>query len=81
MLKELIDSAGDGETLDCTGKWLHLMSDIPPGNNLRSRLPGMLVKNVRILLGGMFEICCFVVSAGDEDCKNEPVGEDDSVGE
>ena len=33
------------------------MSGIPPGNNLRSRLPGMLVKNVcRIMLGNV-EIC------------------------
>ena len=32
------------------------MSGIPTGNNLRSRLPGMLVKSVRILLGNV-EIC------------------------
>ena len=32
------------------------MSGIPPGNNLRSRLPGMLVKNVCILPGNI-EIC------------------------
>ena len=29
------------------------MSGIPSGNNLRSRLSGMLVKNIRILRWGM----------------------------
>ena len=33
------------------------MSDILPGNNLRLRLPGMLVKDTRILLLGNVEIC------------------------
>ena len=42
-----------------TGEWFHLMFGIPPGNNLRSRLPGMLVRNVCALRWGMLR------SAGD----------------
>ena len=32
-----------GNLSDWTGEWLHWMFGIPPGNNIRSRLPGMLV--------------------------------------
>ena len=39
--------------LDCTGEWLHWMSGIPQGNNLRSRLPGMLARNVCVHRWGM----------------------------
>ena len=43
-----------GETFQIgLGEWLHWMSGIPPGNNLRSRLSGMLVRNVCILYWGM----------------------------
>ena len=53
------------------------MSGIPPGNNLRSRLPGMLVKNVCILCWGMSG------SAGDELPESTrdklPAGEMDST--
>ena len=38
---------------DWTGEWLHWMSGTPSGNNLRSRLPGMLVRNVCIPLGNV----------------------------
>ena len=31
-----------GKLSDYTGKWFHWGVCIPPGNNLRSRLPGML---------------------------------------
>ena len=31
-----------GKLSDCTGKWFHWGVRILPGNNLRSRLPGML---------------------------------------
>ena len=48
-----IDSTFLGTLLNCTGEWLHWMFGIPPGNNLRSRLSGMLVKNVCILRWGM----------------------------
>ena len=37
------DSTLLGKLLNCTGEWLHWGVCIPPGNNLISRLPGMLV--------------------------------------
>ena len=56
---KLPESTGEDDStlleklLDCTGEWLHWMSGIPPGNNLRSRLSGMLVRNVCILRWGI----------------------------
>ena len=43
------------------------MFDIPSGNNLRSRLSGMLVKNIRILLGNV-EICWRIPNFLKADC-------------
>ena len=48
-----MDSTLLGRLLYWTGEWPHWMSGIPSGNNLRSRLPGMLVKNVCILRWGV----------------------------
>ena len=47
------DSTLLGRLLNRTGEWLHWGVCIPPGNNLRSRFPGMLVRNVCILRWGM----------------------------
>ena len=48
-----IDSTFLGKLWTVLGKWLHWLSGIPPGNNLRSRLLGMLVRNVCVLHWGM----------------------------
>ena len=44
-----MDSTFLGRLLGCTGEVTPLDVRIPPGNNLRSRLLGMLVKNIFIM--------------------------------
>ena len=41
-----MDSTLLGDILNCIREWLRWMSGISPGKNLRSTLPGMLVRKV-----------------------------------